>query len=172
MVDVCCVAYDEHQGPPATPHSKPRHPMPPRTVWAVFHKAYLASGVVHKDYTPLFLSLLLDRGPCLALGCPLYIRRPLLAPLQSIRFSPSPLLNISLLTYTRFIASIHLGSLVRRKTSCGCMRYGLGGHSAPAAYIDISFHSIFSRFWSASNCLFSCWSTQWRSGSTNFFVVP
>ena len=82
----------------------------------------------HKDYIPLVLSLFLDCGPCLALGCPLYIPRPFLAPLQSIRFSSSLLANISLLTYARFIASIHLGTQVRRKTFCGCMRYGFVGH--------------------------------------------
>lgn len=106
---------------------------------------------------PLFLSLLLARGPCLALGCASYIPHTLLAPLQSIHFSFLPPANFSLLTYTRSMLSIHLGALVHRKTSCGCMRYGLVFHSTRAACIDKSFHSIFSRFWSASSCLFSSW---------------
>ena len=47
----------------------------------------------------------------------------------------------------------------------------LVGHSTQVTYIDELFHSIFSPFWSAFSCPFSSWSTQWRSGSINFFMV-
>ena len=62
--------------------------MPPRAVWAIFRKTYLASGMVLKFISRYFSSNpLLDCGPCLALGCPYYFRYSLLAPLQGIRFS-------------------------------------------------------------------------------------
>ena len=61
----------------------------------------------------------------------------------------------TLLMFTRFIASRHLDAPLRRKTSCGCMQYGLVWHCTRAAFIDISFHSIFSQFWSASSYPFS-----------------
>jgi len=38
-------------------------------------------------------------------------------------------------------------------------------------YVEVSFRSIFSQFWSASSCPFSSWSMRWRSGSINFFMV-
>ena len=119
--------------------------MSPRTVWAILRKTYLTSGVVRKLISSCSSSIcFLDCGPCPALGCPLSFRYALLAPLQGICFSPSPLVDISSLTCSRCIALIHSGALDRRKTFCGCMRSVFVRHSAQTAYIDI-FPIVFSR---------------------------
>jgi hypothetical protein len=77
--------------------------------------------------SPLFLNLLSpDGGPDFTLGCAPPFHLPLLASLQSMRLSPPRFANTSLLAFVRCIVLILSGALVRRKTSCGCMRYVAG----------------------------------------------
>lgn len=78
--------------------------MQSRLVGAVLHKAIRVSGALCESPC-LFLSLNAfdpDRGPCLARGCARFLRVPLLASHQGIRFSPcsqtslcSPTLDVS-----------------------------------------------------------------------------
>ncbi len=85
-----------------------------------------------------------DCGPYLELGCSPYLHLPLPASLPGIPSFHSPFVDISLLTCVRRIAPILSGASVRRKTSCGCIRYCLIQNCAQAAYFDL-FSVVFSR---------------------------